>query len=228
MAAKKKDTITLPRGIRPHRSGYIVDVTVGGKRRTKTAATLEAALLAREALRNAASAASNSAGAGDDTSRDDWTLEQATERTMQVVWAGKSAYKTMLINSKAVLGFFGADTPVQDITLDDIDRFVAHLLNERGNSGGTVNRKLSCLSRILRTAFERGKLEKMPKMPKRRRQSIASASSPRRKRPGCSPSSKPRPRRTCGMPSFACSIRASAAGNCGVSNAGTSTSNGGP
>ena len=107
MAAKKKDTITLPRGIRPHRSGYIVDVTVGGKRRTKTAATLEAALLAREALRNAASATSNSAGAGDD-----WTLEQATERTMQVVWAGKSAYKTMLINSKAVLGFFGADTPV--------------------------------------------------------------------------------------------------------------------
>lgn len=171
MAAKKKDkmnAVTLPRGIRPHRSGYIVDVTVGGKRRTKTAATLEAALLAREALRNAASATSNSAGAGDDTSRDDWTLEQATERTMQVVWAGKSAYKTMLINSKAVLGFFGADTPVQDITLDDIDRFVAHLLNERGNSGGTVNRKLSCLSRILRTAFERGKLEKMPKMPKRR------------------------------------------------------------
>ena len=122
MATKKSSTVTLPRGIRPHRSGYIVDVTVGGKRRTKTAATLEAALLAREALRNAASAALNSAGAGDDTSRDDWTLEQATERTMQVIWAGKSAYKTMLINSKAVLGFFGADTPVQDITLDDIDR----------------------------------------------------------------------------------------------------------
>ena len=78
MAAKKKDTITLPRGIRPHRSGYIVDVTVGGKRRTKTAATLEAALLARETLRNAASATSNSAGAVDDTSLDYWTLEQAT------------------------------------------------------------------------------------------------------------------------------------------------------
>lgn len=51
MATKKKDTIILPRGIRPHRSGYIVDVTVGGKRRIKTAATLEAALLARETLR---------------------------------------------------------------------------------------------------------------------------------------------------------------------------------
>ena len=127
-----------------------MDVTVGGKRRTKTAATLEAALLAREALRNAASAASNSAGTGDDAGREDWTLAQATERTMQVVWAGKSAYKTMRINSRAVLGFFGADTPVRDITLDRIDRFVAHLLNERGNSGGTVNRKLSCLSRILR------------------------------------------------------------------------------
>ena len=76
MAAKKKDTVTLPRGIRPHRSGYIVDVTVGGKRRTKTAATLEAALLAREALRNAASATSNSAGAGDDTSRDELVVEE--------------------------------------------------------------------------------------------------------------------------------------------------------
>ena len=196
---------------------------MGGKRRTKTAATLEAALLAREALRNAASAASNSAGTGDDTGREDWTLAQATERTMQVVWAGKSAYKTMRINSRAVLGFFGADTPVRDITLDRIDRFVAHLLNERGNSGGTVNRKLSCLSRILRTAFERGKLERMPKMPKRREAEHRIRF--------LTPEEEARMfgvLEATVTQSSACSTRASAAGNCGVWSAGTSTSNGAP
>ena len=156
------------RGIRQYRSGYIVDVTVGGKRRTKTVATLEEAVALREKLRSAVSNDELNGAASIPTPPTFWTLEQATERTMQVVWAGRPAYKTMCINSKIVLDFFGAATPVERITLDDIDRFVAHLLNERGNSGGTVNRKLSCLSRILRTAFERGKLEKMPKMPKRR------------------------------------------------------------
>lgn len=153
------------RGIRHHRSGkLIVDVTVQGKRLTQVAATLEEALTIREKLRNTASDEANTP----DVRVAFWTLEQATERTMQVIWAGRPAYKTMRINSRAVLGFFGAATPVQDITLDSIDMFVAYLLNECGNSNGTVNRKLSCLSRILRTAFERGKLEKMPKMPKRR------------------------------------------------------------
>ena len=169
MAAKKSTTtITLPKGIRRHRSGYIVDVTVGGKRKTRTAATLEAAIVTREALRNEVSAAPDGLGGSAGHVRDFWTLGEAAERTTQVVWAGKASYRTLMLNCKAILEFFGADTPVQDITLDSIDLFVTHLLNERGNSGATVNRKLSCLSRILRTAFERGKLEKMPKMPKRR------------------------------------------------------------
>ncbi|MEG2173354.1 MAG: site-specific integrase [Desulfovibrionaceae bacterium] len=56
---------------------------------------------------------------------------------------------------------------MKDITLDSIDAYVEHLLNI-GNSGSTVNRKLSCLSRILRTAFERDKIKTLPKMPRRR------------------------------------------------------------
>ena len=57
--------------------------------------------------------------------------------------------------------------PVESITTDQIDAFVRHCQTAKGNSGATVNRKLSCLSRVLRTAHERGKLAVLPRMPRR-------------------------------------------------------------
>lgn len=41
---------SLPRGIRRHRSGYIVDVTVDGCRKTRTARTIPEAIAARQEL----------------------------------------------------------------------------------------------------------------------------------------------------------------------------------
>lgn len=154
---KQIDT-PLPRGIRRHRRGYIVDVTVNGCRKTKTAPTLAEAIAAREALADAARQTARDAA--------EWSLGDAIERTKSVIWAGKPSFETMLKNCRALLAFFGSGVQLRHIDADRIDAFVEHCAS-KGNSGATINRKLACLSRIMRTAYERGKLDKMPKMPRR-------------------------------------------------------------
>lgn len=152
---------TLPRGVRRHRSGYIVDVTVDGCRKTRTARTIPEAITARQELLSTLCRQKPQAA------RRGWTLKEAVERTWQTVWADKASQDTIRINTEQVLSFFGEACPILDITLSAIDGFVSHCA-ARGNSGATINRKLSCLSRILRTAHERGALPVLPRMPKRR------------------------------------------------------------
>ncbi|MDD6180549.1 MAG: tyrosine-type recombinase/integrase [Desulfovibrionaceae bacterium] len=96
-----------------------------------------------------------------------WTLATALERTIPLLWAGKGCERTAVINAKSAVAFFGPDTSLADIDLEWIDEYVDALLAQ-GNSGSTVNRKLSALSSMLRVAFERGKIEHLPKMPRRK------------------------------------------------------------
>lgn len=151
----------LPRGIRHHRSGYIVDVTVNGRRKTRTARTIPEAIAARQELLSTLCQEKPQAA------RRGWTLKEAVERTWQTVWADKASQDTIRINVDQVLSYFGESCPIIDITLSAIDGFVSNCA-AKGNSGATINRKLSCLSRILRTAHERGALPVLPRMPKRR------------------------------------------------------------
>ncbi len=154
---------TLLKGIRQHGDGYLVDVMVKRERRTKKVNTYEEAILARYTLAQEL----KQKDADEKSGRHTWTLEQAFQRTMEQIWQGKSAEPTNQINGQAALKFFGKKTHVDQITLEWIDDYVSTLLKD-GNSGSTINRKLSCLSRILRTAKERGKLERVPAMPRRK------------------------------------------------------------
>lgn len=47
-----------------------------------------------------------------------------------------------------ILKFFGASTELQDITSNEIRKFIAHLRIEKENSNSTINRKLSVLKRL--------------------------------------------------------------------------------
>lgn len=161
----------LPRGVRIHRSGgYIADVCVNKQRYTRVCRSLAEAVEARKLLvqeHKAAISAASSAAPVRPSTNDAWTLAFAIKKTFQLVWEGKGSEQTNMFNSDAAIKFFGADMPVKKITLDRIDEYVEHMLSI-GNSGGTINRKLSCLSRALRIAHERGKLTTLPKMPRRR------------------------------------------------------------
>lgn len=156
---RKAASARLPKGIRIHHTGrFIVDVCVNGTRKTRTAATLEEAVRLRDVL------AQEIQNAVAIESGDAWTLKEAYERTCATVWddnrGGTASSKSAVRN---IMNFMGSDTAVQDITLDRIDGYVATLV-QRGLGNGTINRHLMNLSRVLRTAYERGKLDRMPKI----------------------------------------------------------------
>ncbi|MDR3361525.1 MAG: tyrosine-type recombinase/integrase [Desulfovibrio sp.] len=65
------------------------------------------------------------------------------------------------------MSYFGRRTRLDKITLEKIDGYV-NSLKSQGNSGATINRKLSALSKVMRTAYERGKLQAMPIFPRMR------------------------------------------------------------
>ena len=85
------------------------------------------------------------------------------ERTFDRFWAtGPSAAK-MKVNMGQVSEYFGADTPIERIDTDAIDGFIGHLI-ARGNSNGTINRKLAVLSKTLRFARDRGIINSIPRL----------------------------------------------------------------
>lgn len=91
------------------------------------------------------------------------TLKGLFDLTYKLYWKGTKGEKTAVINSGTVLKHFGNDCPVEEIDTDACDEFV-FALEDEGKSTGTINRKLSALSKMLKTALERGHIEKMPKL----------------------------------------------------------------
>jgi len=169
MARKQANSI-LPPGIRLHPSGkFIIDVSVKGERFTKTFASLEEAVVTRKRLVSGEVTPKELRGETDSPSPEGvWTLKQAYDCAHRVVWAGMASAVTNEFNGKAALKFFGETRKLSTISLVDIDAYVEHLF-AKGDKGSTVNRKLSCLSVILKTAHDRGGFGKhpLPKLPKR-------------------------------------------------------------
>ena len=79
-------------------------------------------------------------------------------------WAGRPSERTYQINVKAAVEFFGR-RDVGDIDTNDIDGYIVHL-RERGNTGATINRKLSVVHTILLHAKRRKLLQVVPYTPR--------------------------------------------------------------
>lgn len=158
----------LPKGISLLTSGsYRLNIMVSGKRITKTYSSLEEASTAADKARAGENIIPSRCGEGKSKSpagdAELWTLQEAVDRTFQTTWTGMASERTNMFNTQAALKFFGNTYPVNKITLDRIDEYMTHC-QSIGNSNSTVNKKLMCLSRVLRTAHERGKLKAMPKI----------------------------------------------------------------
>ncbi len=88
-------------------------------------------------------------------------LEKSFQRTFMRYWdKGRSEEKQIQI-SNMLFKFFGNNESIANITTQRINDFIVHLKSKR-NSNGTINRKLACLSKILRHAFREGRLSQMP------------------------------------------------------------------
>jgi len=90
-----------------------------------------------------------------------YTLEEATDRTYKMHWAGGKSEAKQILIMKELINYFGKHMPVSDITTSVIDDFIMEQ-KSKGRANGTINRKLAALSKILRFAHEHGKLENMP------------------------------------------------------------------
>lgn len=77
------------------------------------------------------------------------------------VWRGTKSEKSVKVNAKAVLEHFGMNNPYNTVTTEAVDAFVSSL-ESKGNGEGTVNRKLACLSKMLKLAHQRGWIDKVP------------------------------------------------------------------
>ena len=90
-----------------------------------------------------------------------WTLETGVTKTHQLAWKGTAAEETTMKTAVRMQRFFGKGTLLSEITTDWVDLWVQEM-EERGNSNGTINRQLACLSKVLSVAIERGVIDKKP------------------------------------------------------------------
>jgi integrase len=90
----------------------------------------------------------------------------AVEAVMKHRWSGTKSERTHELNSEALLNWFGLRRDLNTIDAGLVDKFVMHL-RESGNANATVNRKLSCLSVILRFAYKRGWLDRLVEIERR-------------------------------------------------------------
>lgn len=161
-------TTKLPPGIRHRGTKFQVDVSHAGARRTATCDTLEEATTAQARLKlellEGASAGTAPSVSGKATV---WRLESAYRRTWETRWRDSKSARTVERLGKAAMTYFGRDLPLDKITTDEIDKWVG-TLEEAGSSNATINRKLACLSRMMRTAHERGGLAALPHFPRKR------------------------------------------------------------
>lgn len=95
------------------------------------------------------------------------TLKDAFDRTWRDHWKDGKSAKTHGLNAGNVLKTLGHDTLLSDIDVPMI-REAMDEWEDLGNVGSTINRKVSCLSMMLKTALDHEWLDKMPKLPRRK------------------------------------------------------------
>jgi len=88
-------------------------------------------------------------------------LSKAAEDCYNMFWAGGKSDEKMVQNINLLTRHFGPKYPITNFTTVVVDEFILHLKSIR-NSNATINRKLATLSKILRYAYELGKIQDLP------------------------------------------------------------------
>jgi integrase len=95
------------------------------------------------------------------------TLKEVHDLTWRLYWREHDSAKTIQINCRAIFRVIPELTPIDEITPAMVLEAVEEWEDE-GNSGSTVNRKISTLSMMLKTAAEQGWIGSVPKLPRRK------------------------------------------------------------
>lgn len=167
MPATKKNKTSLPRGIVQRGNSYRWSVMIRGERYSGSAHSLEEAVIARAKCQRGEGRATPAKATG---TAGPWTLGQAYDTTAKLSppegWRGSKGEHTALQNAGDALAFFGRELPMADLTKGMLDSYVADL-QRRGNSNGTINRKMSALHKLFSVAIRNDGLDKLPVFPRR-------------------------------------------------------------
>ena len=147
--------------IRSRGKGYQVDVRVGKRRERRTARTKEAAEILEAELK-VAMLAGRKLPSGV-SAREAVTLEQVVEEVWRGRWRDTKGAKTAWLNISCAVNYFGTKFPVAELSVSHLTDY-AEDLALTGNSNGTINRKMSALSVVLRHAKDSGALESVPRL----------------------------------------------------------------
>ena len=164
--------------VRQRGASWQADITVKGVRHRETfdseplarawVLQAQAAVLAGDPIpRPNAPADGTSAGAGPSRKGEQAASFRAiADRTHKRFWAGTSSDRKCIVNIEQCAAYLG-DMPVDRIDTDTIDGFIEHCI-AKGNSDATINRKLAILSKVLRFALDRGVIQKLPKIERKK------------------------------------------------------------
>jgi integrase len=95
------------------------------------------------------------------------TLGELIEYTATHEWQDRKTGAGLAANARMIGSILGTARPIGDIKAHDIDGAIMSL-QHRGNTNGTINRKLAALSKCLRTALHLEIVVKIPRIKKLR------------------------------------------------------------
>lgn len=151
---------------------FLLSIGSGKDRIRKTYKTREAAekaekryLLVKEGVLDASEAPSLPLPKTGKGSALGHTLGEAYDLTLKDVWSQNKTDNSVRV-AKRVLKSVGDDTLVSEVTTSLIRELVEEW-EDGGNTGGTVNAKLSAMSMMLKTACDEGWIESMPRIKRR-------------------------------------------------------------
>ena len=161
----------LPKGVRERANGvFQYNVMYKGKRVSGTESTQEKASQEREKALAQLVREYNEQSVGIidiNQKPKSATLQSMVSYTYATRWRGQKAERTHMINCELLMRFFTKDIYIKDITTQKVNDYVEYLIRN-GAANSTINRKLSTLSAILKTAEDNDIETAQPKLRRRK------------------------------------------------------------
>ncbi len=140
-------------------SSWQAYVRVDGQRIRKSFSTKEDATVWEALARQAISHGKPVPNVG--SSVTEYPLSKAADKCYIMFWKGGKSDEKMVGYIRLLVNHFGTRFPISGFTTQVVDTYILDL-KKIGNSNGTINRKLSCLSKILKYAKELGHMKELP------------------------------------------------------------------